>query len=318
MTVTQQASRFRIVSHGTDDWGPADVALLNVPTHRPPKSASSIVRDAGYSFESSEDVPQIPPEQDHALKGLGTQFDFDHLGSSHTLVNGASDQEPHFLETWLRGKRVASAERRSAPFLPIDQLEQIMTFEHIYIELYRAGLRENLATTTTLLCQRRKKSRQRIFAILCMLQLPTEIVKFIHTEIYDEDLPFLFKNNMVYRETPGAPDKVETPITLFQSSPWQPHIRESFERYQGQLSAPIFKLSWTKVDKVLHFPLKDQLVLPFMHVETNTEDSELETLLRHYGGTSTVRRVKIHPAHHNARSTMVGHICEANCIVANV
>ncbi|KAF2823104.1 kinase-like protein, partial [Ophiobolus disseminans] len=286
------------VSHGTDDWNPAFVAL-NVPSHQVSKSASSVVRDAGYSFESSESALERPPEQEQALKGLGTQFDPQTSGLDHSIWGDAAYQKTHFLETWLRSKIVPSAERRDLPFLPIDQLELIMTYKNISRELQQAGLHEDIKATTTLLCQRRKKSRQRIFAILCMLQLPAQIVDFIRAGIFDEDLPFTFKNSLVYRERTSETKKVETPLSLFEAPCWKPHVRESFERYQAQVSAPIFKLSWTKGEKVLHFLLKDQLVLPFMPVKDTSGDGELEIFLRHYGGTSTVRKVKIHPAHFN-------------------
>jgi hypothetical protein len=109
------------------------------------------------------------------------------------------------------------------------------------------------------------------------------------------------------------------PIVLFEDlERWPPHVRESFGRYQGQVSAPIFQLSWRFDERVLHYPLKNQLVLPFVHEEDVIKDltetalsvttahstQKIVTLelsgdmMQRFGGTSIVRRTKIHPAHY--------------------
>ncbi|KAF2030943.1 kinase-like protein, partial [Setomelanomma holmii] len=256
---------------------------------------SSIVRDAGYSLPLSDIAEDRPPEQSLDLAEIGTQFP-----SNDTSV-AKPIQKSNYLETELRNGRVESAERKDLEFLPIDQLERIMTYESIYQELQRAGLeREQLHESSASLCRRRELSRQRIFAVLCMLQMPALIVEFEQEGIFDSDLPFIFKKDAVYREIVADSKRARKKILSFQSTSWQPLHLESFERYQYQVAAPIFKLSWLADEKVLHFALKERLVLPFMHAEDTSPYGNLGTTVRREGGTSIVRRVKIHKAHFNA------------------
>ena len=279
----------RIVSHGTNDWGPDDVARLHATSQPLSRSlGGSVVRDAGYSLGQSDIADDRPPEQTFVLSGLGTQFE---------TYDTRTD---HVLEKLLRSKRVPCAERRNLEFLPINELERIMTPENIYLELLCAGVSSDIQRVTESLCRRGKQSRQRIFAILCMLRMAAQIVEFELEGIYDGDLPFIFRNTTVYRGTNPSSKRSTDVISLFQSSCWEPVRLESFEKYQGQLTAPIFKFAWAAGEKVLHFPLKDQLVLPFMHVEETSNNGELGASIQRQGGTSIVRKVKIHPAHYNA------------------
>jgi hypothetical protein len=259
----------------------------------------SVIKDAGYSLDPSDKADERPPEQNIELTGLGTQFDSNDV-SRPDSANSIKD-----LEAWIRNKRVSYPERRKI-FLPIDQLERCMTRNNILQELYRVNVSGDIDTITSALCQRGKRSRQRIFAILCMLGMSAYIHEFLREEIFDTHLPFIFKNDKVYREFEDSHGKQrEIQIELFQSVHWRAMLRESFEEYQGQLSAPIFKLSWLANDKVRHFPLKDQLVLPFMYIRDTSKPDELGADIQCEGGTSVVRKVKIHPAHYNAPQNIV-------------
>lgn len=262
--------------------------VTDQPLSRSLGGLSSVVRDAGYSLEQSDIADDRPPEQTFALSGLGTQFENDTVRSDH------------FLEELLRSKRVVSAERGDLAFLPVDELERIMTPENIYRELLQAGVSHDIQRVTASLCRRGKMSRQRLFAILCMLRMPAQLVKFEEEGIFDGDLPFIFKNNTVFRELTNGSERFIQVIALFQASCWEPIHLDSFEKYQGQLAAPIFKFTWGAREKVLHFALKDRLVLPFMHVEDTSSHGELGAAVQRQGGTSIVRKVKIHPAHYNA------------------
>ncbi|KAH7345786.1 hypothetical protein BKA66DRAFT_576905 [Pyrenochaeta sp. MPI-SDFR-AT-0127] len=297
--ISPDHERVRIVSHGSDDWNQDVVASLKAPFQPNQSDLSSVVRDAGYSLELSDIAEDRPPEQSLDLTGLGTQFSPNDVDPPTPNKTGLKNQTPNFLENCIRSMRVPSAERRGLVFLPIDQLERIMTYENIYQELQRAKVHHAVCSITASLCKRGKSSKQRIFAILCMLQMPAQIVEFEQAKIFDGDLPFIFRNNTVYRETCSGSERTEEVILLFQSPSWQPIHLESFEKYQGQLAAPIFKLSWAAGDKVRHFPLNDQLVLPFIHAEDTSTFGELGTTTRREGGTSIVRRVKIHTAHYN-------------------
>jgi serine/threonine protein kinase len=174
-----------------------------------------------------------------------------------------------------------------------------MTPQNVYQELQHAGVEEDIRSVTASICRRGKESRQRVFAILCMLRLPGEIVKFIQLDIFDRDLPFTFHEDEAYRETNAGSTRPQQHLSFFGSKPWEPHLCDSFRDYQRQVSAPVFKFSWAAGEKVLHYPLNDQMVLPFMQVQDTSKEGELGATIRRLGGTSIVRKVKIHPAHYN-------------------
>jgi hypothetical protein len=232
------------------------------------------------------------------------EWEFDHsiIGSWRLIFDYAEIQD---LEAWIRRKRVSYGSRRSI-FLPIDQLEKCMTWGNIRQELCRNNVDGDVDSTTLALCQRGRNSRQRIFAILCMLGMSARITDFLREEIFDTHLPFIFRYDKVYREfKENHAEQREVQIELFQSAHWRAMFRESFEDYQGQLLAPIFKLSWHANDEVRHFSLKDQLVLPFEYIRDTSKLDELGADIQSEGGTSVVRKVKIHPAHYNTPQNIV-------------
>lgn len=276
-------NRVRFVSHGTNDWNPSSDQQV-FRSRRPVPSSyddlDSIVKDAGYSLAPSDKADERPPERSYEVAWVGTQFE--------------ADEETEELEARIRRLRVSYVEKKHI-FLPIDELERCMTADNIRRELNRAGGCYQIEDTTKALCQRGKESIQRIFAILCMLDMSTYIGVFLREGIFDTDLPFLFEDDVVFRTVPEGSTKRAEPIAIFKDAVWTARLREFFDEYQRQLTAPIFKFSWLAHEKVLHFPLNSQLVLPFVHIA----DTEFE------GGTSVVRKVKIHPAHYNVPKGVV-------------
>jgi hypothetical protein len=285
------------VSYGTE-FDHDFLKRFHMPVPAVASSLGDLVSDAGYSLEPFDKSEDIHYEQSSDLVGFGTQFD----SGNEERPNSAIAIED--LEAWIREKREDSAEPRS-PFLPVDQLERCMTWGNVQRHLHQAGIDEELEHYTAALLQLGKKSRQRIFAILCMIGLSAQIGEFIHAGIYDTDLPFKFKNDTVFRDAHKDSGLDKEPLLTLRPEFWKPMHREFFESYQGQLSPPILKLSWTATEKVLHFSLKDQVVLPFMETKDTSKGDELETTIQREGGTSVVRKVKIHHAHYNAPSSTV-------------
>jgi hypothetical protein len=289
----------RLTSPASNDWGPLDETIEDVEPQQGSRSLgglSSVVRDGGYSLDQSDIADVRPAEQTFALSGLGAQF------PDIEVVDTRPDR---FLEELIRSKRVHCAQGVDLEFLPVDELERIMTWENIYHELSRTNLTIDVGQLTQSLCRRGKQSRQRIFAILCMVQFSAKIVDFEQAELYDRDLPFTFKHDGVYRETTDGPKRISEAIDLFQRSPWEHVHRDGFQKYQSQLAAPIFKFAWAPGEKVLHFALKDQLVLPFVQVEDTIEGDVFSETMQRQGGFSIVRKVKIHTAHYNASKETV-------------
>lgn len=256
----------------------------------------SVVKDAGYSLDPSEKAAERPPEPVIDLTGFGAQFE------PQKEPRSISAEFIDDLELWIRRNRVTYPGKRHL-FLPIDQLEKCMTPGNIRHELQRAGGCHDIRGTTLLLCKRDRESRQRIFAILCMLGVSSEITGFVREGILDTDLPFAFKDDAMYWKANQQVPEHTTRIDLFQGSAWSPLLRESFDEYQGQIAAPIFKFSWLATEKVKHFDLKSELVLPFRHIADPKLD-ELVTI-QCEGGTSVVHKIKIHPAHFNAPKHLV-------------
>jgi hypothetical protein len=205
-------------------------------------------------------------------------------------------------------------------FLPIDELEDMIDLENIITELELSECPEvDLVTIAQQVWNPRadksgqgQTSRQRIFAILCLLQKASQIVSFIDEDIFDHDLPFIFQKagptGDVYREIQQDSATVLNPIRAFTSDVWIASVRDMFDKYQWQMLAPCFKFSYGAAEKVLHFNLKDQTIMPFIEdqvmpfIEGEAEDKTQQefspTFIRE-GGFSFVRRVKIHPAHFN-------------------
>ncbi|KAH3919720.1 hypothetical protein HBH56_017910 [Parastagonospora nodorum] len=269
--------------------------MAQLPTKQLPESSmGDLISDAGYSLKSTDKADERPGDPSLDLTGFGTQFEVEH-GQPKNLIRD--------LEAWIREKRVASSEPRRL-FLPIDQLERCMTAGNIKLQLRHAGVREDVETLSASLIMRGKSSRQRIFAILCMIELSAQIGAFIKAGIYDTDLPFIIKENKVYSEVTEGSERYLKARLALKPAIWRTIYCEAFETHQGEISPPIFKLTWAANEKVLHFSLKDELVLPFMEVKEASQEGTVNGSTEWEGGTSFVRKVKIHAAHYNAHPDM--------------
>ncbi|KAJ4295595.1 hypothetical protein N0V90_007608 [Kalmusia sp. IMI 367209] len=280
-----------------------DRTYLQAPLPQYMESAteeSRVVRDGGLSLEFSErndDRSRVDPDE---LVAIGAHFD-----DAETLASTDRD----LLDFQIRKRRIAEG-RNGQLFLPGNELGHLINLSNIIKELKIAerqretGKRDvgsiALQIWNPITTRKSEASRQRIFAILCLLREAAEIVSFIEEGIYDHDLPFIFKadpSDDVYRKVDF--ESTEKPILLFRSKLWIPSLRESFDMYQWQMLAPVFNLSYDYDQKVLHYDLKDQTILPFMKDNFEDNDIGVSQTLWSEGGLSFVRRVKIHQAHFN-------------------
>jgi hypothetical protein len=180
-----------------------------------------------------------------------------------------------------------------------------MTQDNIYSELRGARLQENIDSITATLVRCGERSCQRIFAILCLIELPAEIDGFLRKGIHDTDLPFRIENNVLHR-APTKSGRLGKGILSLKPEIWRGMYCDFFDKYQGPVSPPTFKLSWEAKKKVPHSTFDDRTILPFLEMEETYKDGEPDFLAnQREGGTSTVRKVKIHPAHYNASSVRV-------------
>ncbi|KAF2134966.1 kinase-like protein [Dothidotthia symphoricarpi CBS 119687] len=304
--------RLEQFSSSSDNWHPVeDSILLHAPPRHSPGSldeASSVDRNGGLSIETSENARTISLEQaQDLLAHTGAQFPEEQISApTKVTLDNPTNPRRAILDNWIRERMVLCAEKKELRFLPINEIQDLVTQENIRKELQQANVQGDLSTITADICEPREtpggksSSRQRIFAVLCMLQKASEIVSFIRENIFDSDLPFIFDLHSVpRRDVCCTSDQGFKPVRLFSSEIWRPMERELFYHYQGQLLAPLFRFSYDAGQKVMHFPLKDEVVLPFIE-DTLTDGDVLGKTLQREGGFSFVRKVKIHPAHYTA------------------
>lgn len=184
-------------------------------------------------------------------------------------------------------------------FLPICDLEEIITFPNIIGELKRSRrVKSDLDVIARQVLESpagKATSCRRIFAILCLLRKTPKIQEFIKEGYFDCDLPFDFQD----QEGSNLNEGSNAAPNLFKS--WKPYHIDGFDTYQGQLSAPFFTLSNDNRLTFSEQKLHHSVVLPF--VEYEVKDRTLGKTVQ--GGFSEVRIVKIHRAHHDYLSADV-------------
>jgi hypothetical protein len=229
---------------------------------------------------------------------------------------GVNDGNPFRLSIEPLGKLIrrhmlTAATSTKSQFLPLSELEAIVTDSNIRRELQRSGVTSDLDRIADKVWSTKKfaigtTTRRKIFAILCLIERAQNIQDFIYEDVFDSHLPFGFEHNQnqVLRN-----NKSLVPIRLFTR--WQDTDRDSFAYYQGQFLAPYFKFV---TENFPHYPLHHCVVLPFLGREW--QDEVLSDVVATY--PSVVYRVEIHSAHHDYSSPLVSSDLQAfycvNCL----
>ncbi|KAH6663157.1 kinase-like domain-containing protein [Halenospora varia] len=249
---------------------------------------------AGLTIDSVE----VPVLRDTDLSSQGDVTPQDIVNGSCWEDEGAHKKP---LGESIRAAIQVSQTREKRKFLPNDALDRIVTKERVRNELRNHNLGppaqlDTLADAIWEVTEPRGKetTRRKIFAILGLIEQCEDIVDFIEGGLYDSDLPFILSDKghegrpQLCRK--GKNGKHE-PIKF--RNKWKIPVHESFENNQWQLLAPYFQLLTESDRKVRHYPLANQITLPFI------EDDEVKPGAGHEGGFGDVWRVKIHSAHHN-------------------
>jgi hypothetical protein len=243
----------------------------------PSSAISNMVHDTGDSLQLTDNAN---------LRFQTAVRDESHNDTRHSI--------PLALHLQIRGVMVAAAGFEKLRFLPLDELDSIMSMPAILQELMRSGLTSDLHSISRKIWQCEFLSngdfttRRKLFAILCLMERAEDIEEFIEANLFDADLPFQFGKSQNFRRS-------GEPIEIFES--WRLYDVDAFETYQGWVMAPYFKLG----NAFLEYELPSCVVLPF--VDDALKPSALgNTVLDHHiqrmGGYSVVRRVRIHSAHH--------------------
>lgn len=288
---------------------------------------SNVINDLG-------DAKQLAQPKDPDRFGgfeAGKEILFSHAGTSFQHSNGQLVPEGRFLDTSdpefkqhdLRtkgrdshknarqklGRQIRAAlqesswENKCKDFLPMDQLELIITRTAVLEELQWNEKEITLVSAILdkkLTSSNAETTRRKIFAILVLINRVASIEDFIAGGIYDSDLPLDIRKGVgdregcfdVYRmSTKPDEENTGTKIRFFES--WEETDVESFKTNQWRLLAPWFSLVPDKNGSWFHYDLKIDTVLPFI------QDVPVDAPETQYGGTSEVRHVKIHRAHQN-------------------
>jgi hypothetical protein len=219
--------------------------------------------------------------------GENLRIDQQHRSESEfrdTPRDGALD-----LQSRLAAARVSNSNRQT--FIPIDKIEALMTEENVRQELskHKRKLSEDMEkailhavcthssmNTKDTSIQVANNSRQKIFAILVLLDKAEEIARFMRAHIADSDLPFAKVGSSQLACRGGQ---------LFSGfDDWTPEITDSLLDHQTEVTVPYFSIS----PKASHYSFENSIVLPF---ESKGAISR--------GSYSEVYKVKIHPAHHS-------------------
>jgi hypothetical protein len=210
-----------------------------------------------------------------------------------TLRDGAID-----LQSRLAAARVSNFNGQK--FIPIDQIEALMTEENVQQELskHKRKLSEDMEKEILhAVCTRSSmskptkdtsikapnSSRRRIFAILVLLDKAEEIARFMRADIADSDLPFA---------KVGSSQLARRGRQLLSGfDDWTPETTDSLLHYQTEVTVPYFSIS----PKASHYSLENSIILPFESKEVISRGS--------YG---EVFKVEIHPAYHEFLLMMNG------------
>lgn len=212
-------------------------------------------------------------------------------GQSPQLLPGKALVPSELSAESLTLALVPSPIDKSKYFMPIGAIEKIMDYRSVKAKLDSIMPRNE---NNKWLAGYVVSKASRIFAILILMRKPESIVSFYIQEIGDTDLPF-------HRdEVDGAEirlhlrsDRKETGIHIEAFATWSPLDIISFDNYQWYMVSPFFRGRDERTTPF--YSLHKRTILPF--IEYDAEGRK--------GSFATVRRARIHPAHHNFDSMTV-------------
>ncbi|KAK1479999.1 protein kinase [Colletotrichum cuscutae] len=187
--------------------------------------------------------------------------------------------------------QTSASENRS--YLPLDALRQLVTpsvvrrlLGHAFVHS-EPGLLDDwvfeISGKETTLTPGRQPRRRKLFAILILMEQVQLIRDFIENDLDDRILPLQIKREAF--QEPVIQLQTETGIILDCLAHWHTRHLSSFVQWQETICTPFFKMPGREVH---YYELNSKTILPF----------ETYKLVR-VGGYGSVRKVSIHPAHHN-------------------
>ncbi|KAF1948782.1 kinase-like protein [Byssothecium circinans] len=214
-------------------------------------------------------------------------------------LNASHDpQAEGTLEDALREARIRSIDNPGSYFIPVDQLDNIITKQRVLSELQslKIGNPEDRESYADKIWKTypspESTTRRKIFATLVLTGKVETILDFIEENVHDVDLPFYFpKDGTCVRCRNG--NIIES---FHKSNVWRARDKDSFDQYQWFMLSPYFELSCDRIPKVRKYAVEDRAVLPF--IDESSPTKEQPYLVE--GGFSIVKKVKLHAAHYNS------------------
>lgn len=210
------------------------------------------------------------------------------------------------LETSLHRALLEGTSNYQLRYIPADKQDELITMEAVSevmnatgtclnddIVRYIVGQDDQYLTPSNLSMQKSSGTcRRKLFAILVMLGVPAKIHSFINEGIWDRHLPFQRRpttNEWEYRDDNSVAGSRR--VRCFQDDTWDQRSVVLFDIYQWYLLSPVFDFDHPRL---MHYCLHRKTPLPFIEVCSENRRSI-------NGGFGEVRRVRIHPAHHNMK-----------------
>lgn len=230
--------------------------------------------------------------------------------SSHPSRSGERRSAKKTLQEHLFQALVPTHQGKKE-FFPKNILSSLITEQCVRDELSKeldadAHSKKQIAGYAKKICEKTEfeddgmkkiKCFRKIFVILVLIEKTPAIIKFLEKDVNDSDLP-LEKIERPHEK--GSYDlrlsrKPTKRLKCFSKKWNQLHIR-NFEAYQWTTLSPFFYRGGHK--DVKHYPLQDQVILPFISASRRDRTSIGQTL-EFEGGFGRVFKVDIHPDHHN-------------------
>lgn len=263
--------------------------------------------DSGHLAKTRIPISAHATSSAQALAGIGSSFSVPTTTPKSNLVDQQDGSSFDPVEALQKALYRAIVQTKRGRFIPIDSIDTIVTRENIRAcfkvlsistideESWIAKIwgHEHYTNRTG---QRLFTSRRKLFAILILSHKASAMESFIQHDIGDKDLPFEFEHDEAGWRYHSDGDKKKGPVRITFMNEWDYGNQDWFSMYQWLTLSPIFDMTDKKV--LLH-PLRDHIVLPFIHIDPI--DEGIDYLAN--GGYGEVMKVKIHRAHHNWSST---------------
>ncbi|KAL9105840.1 MAG: hypothetical protein Q9227_009048 [Pyrenula ochraceoflavens] len=249
-------------------------------------------RKPSVSFDLSSVTDVVEADDDLIDIGCQTCETKPSAPTNH-LVQG----EP-FPDRLLAALQDSPGHEERKGFFPRNQLDRLVSHECVVEELRRCF--KTFLTADTI----RKKAQEicgtpsfkKIFVILVLTEKIETILKFLQEGVNDEDLPLIKvrrRNKSLQMFDLGRDSKPMVRLECFDD--WSSLAIRKFEEWQWTTLAPYFPRCGRK--EVQHLSLQDQVVLPF--IQDDQQKVDFNGGLEFGGGFSQVRKVNIHPEHHD-------------------